>query len=168
MNKIEFLSASLPYGLKCTVDKPYDYKIIGLNLGHSPFITIHGEFTGSLYCEKFDKCIPIIRHPDTLTQECVQADYNDGKAFIPILELAKKACPGWDWIIYNNNECCSDSIEFCYHGGSFLCTEKPDMINYVVYNQLQLFQILLKFHFWPNKPEGEEVVYVTNEFNPYK
>jgi hypothetical protein len=28
--------------------------------------------------------------------------------------------------------------------------------------------LLLKFHFWPNKPEGEEVVYVTNEFNPYK
>ena len=27
---------------------------------------------------------------------------------------------------------------------------------------------LIKWHFWPDMPEGEEVVYVTDNFNPYK
>ena len=27
---------------------------------------------------------------------------------------------------------------------------------------------LFKWHFWPGMPEGEEVVYVTDDFNPYK
>jgi hypothetical protein len=144
MTKIEFLAASLPYGLKCTIVKPYDYKVIGLNFGHSPFITIHGEFTGPLYCEKFDKCIPTIRKLDTLTQECVQADYNDGKPFIPTYEVDKVKENG-DWIKIMQKE----KIDW-------------DMLpSYVT-------ALLLKWHFWPNKPEGEEVVYITSEFNPYK
>jgi hypothetical protein len=30
-----------------------------------------------------------------------------------------------------------------------------------------LIMLLLKFYFWSNMPEGEEVIWVTNDFNPY-
>jgi len=143
MQKIEFLSANLPYGLKVK------------QKGSTKSLTIRSVSIANE--EKYQHCvdfqedytlpniitniIPIIRHLDTLTQECVQSDYNDGKPFIPVIHL------GW-YIplkgLHVLNKINMDKIDF--HDG------------------IQL----IKWHFWPNKPESEEVVYVTNEFNPYK
>jgi hypothetical protein len=154
MNKIEFLSASLPYGLKNTVVKPYDYTIIGLNLGSEPFISMNRESTGDVHTNFFDKCIPIIRHLDSLTQECVQADYNNGEPFIPIVELAKMAVNGTEDFIENSIQ----SIYYFIDNKNF---SRMEFLPFVIIQQL------IRWHFWPAMPEGEEVVYISETFNPY-
>jgi len=46
--------------------------------------------------------------------------------------------------------------------------EDEDSLVLSVYNVFSIFQQLIKWHFWPSMPEGEKVVYVSDEFNPYK
>ena len=185
MTKIEFLAASLPDGLKCeyvhkTLDKiEVKYKIFKLDcidFGQSwKYWTSDKEFTKhfSLAGKGFRGCDfkPIIRHIDTLTQECVQADYNEGKPFIPIVELGKLIRNGY-WYLDNNGATVADKDLFLFLSytdvdGYFYC-EDLNNGNLVSVNQLQLFQQLIRWHYWPNKPENEEVVYVTETFNPYK
>ena len=99
---------------------------------------------GCGYSRTFNESKPVIRHLDTLTQECVQADYNDGKPFIPIVELA------WTYKAF-------------VHQWNKANTEAA-----LARLRLEDAMLLLRWHFWPNKPEDEEVVYVSDEFNPYK
>ena len=179
MNKQEFLAASLPYGLKYY---PFDGNRI---TEHICLIAEyrHDEFTiadneKEYYLELKDM-IPIIRPLDSLTKECVQADYNDGKPFVPIIELLeieleKSVCRKYwkpdashiewkavAWKAVNRTSC------FGYNKrGAFFHTECGEY--QYLYNYEKLFQQLLKWHFWPNMPEGEEVVYVSDNFNPYK
>ena len=174
MTKIEFLAASLPYGLKImSIDNEvftiHPYKDSIDMLSDNEHISIgnliqENELAGKR--NEADPHIPIIRHLDTLTQECVQADYNDGKPFIPIVELANMSFDFKNFK-YIDGECVGstgyEKVYFCLHKNGYF-----DSSYFKVKNQLQLFQHLLKWHFWPNKPEGEEVVYVTSEFNPYK
>ena len=174
MTKQEFLAASLPYGLKhqltekgiFNLDMEYPnsrnncMKIIG-TCGEDYDLSDGDWGVGYIDIDEFK---PIIRHPDTLTQECIQEDYNDGKPFIPIVELARIAFPQY-CIKFEDGRVLVDTdwdiASFNFNGKDFA----SDFFR--VFNQLQLFQHLLKFHFWPNKPEGEEVVYVTETFNPY-
>ena len=160
MTKIEFLSASLPYGLN--VICKYDDEDIVENLTG---VTCYGE---QIHCDDYEgeikNVIPIIRHIDTLTQECVQADYNDGRPFIPIVELAKLQWPTFTWHLKNNRAESTEKAMFTLEDGVFYI---HTVFGIEVKDQLPLIQQLLKFHFWPNKPEGEEVVYVSEEFNPY-
>lgn len=173
MNKIEFLATELPYKLKVTEGNPNDeYTYFGC------------WFETDIINDRIDKIIPIIRHIDDLTKECIQGDYNDGNPFIPIVELAKfenllepisfdtmedlsrgvRGCCAKDrfnhqWFMYSYRS--GFSIWHKPHGES---DHSPTLLE----NQLQLFQQLLKWHFWPNMPEGEKVIYVTNQYNPYK
>lgn len=186
MNKIEFLAASLPSDLKINV--------IDDERKTTYITTLHASRFHSFAI--FSYYQPIIRHIDTLTQECVQADYNDGKPFIPIVELAKMndkwlqavdiyCVEGKSVDFYRDGksemryECKSFqktsnmgalSIIFGYDDrlSRFYKYDETRHVTHAVAYQLQLFQQLLKWHFWPNKPEGEEGVYVSNEFNPYK
>ena len=155
MKKIEFLAASLPSDLKINVidDERKTTHIATLHASR-----FHSFATFSYYQ-------PIIRHINTLTQECVQADYNEGKPFIPIVELARMAFPmysitlgeGFAWVDTD-----WDNLKFIFNDSDFNCEGRR------IVNQLQLFQQLIRWHYWPNKPENEEVVYVTETFNPYK
>jgi len=134
MNKIEFLSASLPYGLETMFDKT----------------VVRLTFTNVYSAVNNNQVTPIIRHLDSLAQECVQADYNDGRPFIPIVEFY--SLTSIDLELIDINEWGEELVRLIKTNSPF---------------QLSQFQQLLKFHFWPNKPESEEVVYVSDSFNPY-
>jgi len=152
MNKIEFLAASLPYGLKFFYEGSDGYfKGDTLKDDYNQLETLF-NINNLGYCEdergnEIDEQFkPIIRHLDTLNRECIQADYNGGKPFIPIEEICKIR-----GITKKNT--------------SFLSDFKLSINNETL--RFDLMVLLIKWHFWPNMPEGEEVVYVTDEFNPY-
>lgn len=160
MTKIEFLAASLPYGLHV---KTYACQINNMKSELYTSLEYFHEFEYPKNNENI--CYAIIRHLYTLTQKCIQADYNEGKPFIPIVELARMAFPmysitlgeGFAWVDTD-----WDNLKFIFNDSDFNCEGRR------IVNQLQLFQQLIRWHYWPNKPENEEVVYVTETFNPYK
>ena len=161
MNKQEFLAASLPYGLKCITnicsgqDKNLILPIMGINHIKDNY-TIR-FYTNGEYGDCFlEDVIPIIRPIDSLTKECVQADYNDGKPFIPMKEL-ERLFPYCNYYLLDDN------------GSTVIGFDNRDYDNDVtIEDMITVTQQLLKWHFWPNMPEGEAVVWVTDEFNPYK
>lgn len=147
MKKIEFLATSLPSGLKvniCYFNGCADTKCVKL-IGRDLDDDLNGDY----------KVIPIIRHPDTLTQECVQADYNNGEPFQPLTSLAHNF-RDYEFCYYNEKKILG--IKHKYFNDSFMFLSDFEKLN----------QLLLSWHFWLNMPEGEEVVYVTETFNPYK
>lgn len=147
MKKIEFLAASLPY----------DLILLGNN-GDEEYTAVLGGIQGDRYYDESGNEIedfkPIIRPIDSLTKECVQADYNKGNPFIPIKEL-EILFPLWYFYLLDDN------------GKTVIGYRQCDYDNDAIIEDMMLIiQQLLKWHFWPNMPEGEEVVYVSNEFNP--
>ena len=166
MTKTEFLAASLPYDLKV--------KII---CGDGVYDTTNKLTIKNLYEFGISRFKPIIRPLDSLTKECAQSDYNEGKPFTPIVELAKLGQSQIDNDIYTFDKWynegdfyiteCSGSKRLVFDGNSFWYQNGWGHIC-VAQNQFQLFQQLLKWHFWLNMPEGEEVILVTDSFNPYK
>lgn len=157
MTKQEFLSASLQYGLK--IKSPYGFRP---NWKESTGIVRVVNLTGDLYADIenrtfTDDFIPIVRHISDLTKECVQADYNDGKPFVPIVELNKLFNPydGMELVYYINSGLgwridssrCNTAITF-------------DMM-------IKPIKQLFIWHF-DLITEDCEKVYVTDEFNPYK
>ena len=168
MKKQEFLAMSLPYGLKVhriRVKKDF------------------WEFTGERFSSEFhfrdSTYIPIVRPLSDLVKECVQADYNDGEPFVPIVELAKIA----SGISFKNYEL-SDIFEIttvfgCIKNFIFGINKNLDFYlktsglkelretNIMISNQFRLLQQLISWHFDLTTEECEKV-YVTDEFNPYK
>ena len=150
MNKQEFFAMSLPYGLE--------------TMFNDTIVTL--TFTNIWSAIKKDNVLPIIRADSDLVKEITQKDCNEGKPFVPIVELAKMAIGDYDWYIDNNQCVGNDSgfgVEFEFNGREFKYNDSSRNIYH-----FELFQQLLKWHFWIDKPEDEEVVYATNEFNPYK
>lgn len=171
MNKIEFLATSLPHRLKVSyinvMGKPEGSHLYDGELYHADYI----DFT-------FNTIIPIVRHMDDLTKPCVQADYNNGKPFIPIVELAKMA--GLEELIEVKKE--NDKIiAFSWFRNGKKSGLRMDLVYNIEHkqfnktlwigeqpvNQLQLFQQLIKWHF-DLIDEDCEKVYVNENFNPYK
>lgn len=139
MTKLEFLATSLHYDLKV---KEIDLDLVfSLNIKLLELISLLG-FDGQY--------LPIIRPLGSLTKECVQSNYNGGEPFYPIDEL--KLTTDCD-----NDMDFLDAWEERGYGALMI----PNM-------PLKFAQLLIKWHFWPNMPQGEQVVYVTDEFNPYK
>lgn len=172
MIKEEFLAVNLPYKLKLKLrDEDDVVNMLGLELNEKMFHASESEydwFNISAYN-------PIIRDISTLTKSCIQADYNNGQPFIPIVELAK--IEGLHGIEMSVDEPCAFAfnltVSFGYRNNNFFKGE----INYGqnkwihdlnINNYFKLYQQLLKWHFWPNMPEDEDVVYVDDNFNPYK
>lgn len=167
MNKQEFLTASLTNNLK-----------VKILCGDGVFDTIDTLTIGNLYELGFNRITPIVRPLDSLTKECVQADYNDGKPFIPIVELLNIFNKNANSIYAPN----SPSLEIDYYHNrqaEYFCawykvTEDVRMNILTLSSKFQYnypfwtIKYLLEWHFWPNMPESEEVVLVTDEFNPYK
>lgn len=144
MTKQEFLSASLPYGLKVTFEADeYNHSIVGVECNYVTLISHFNDYGRA----EIQKTIPIVRPLSDLTKECVQADYNDGKPFVPIVELAKI-----DGGIWKNG----DRIMFRL--------QPVDDISEIPFSCCQQ---LFKWHF-DLITEDCEKVYVTDEFNPYK
>ena len=169
MKKIEFLSASLPYGLKIAQPghaKEEAYVYYGLKhytwakewvayIDDKELVAYIDDKEHRDYQNSYIKEVsPIIRHLDALTQECVQADYNDGKPFIPYIELLKMSN-------FDTDNMTTEELEDYKSAYSGMFADS-DLISF------SDGFMMIRWHFWPNKPEGEEVVYVTNEFNPYK
>lgn len=163
MTKIEFLSASLPYQLKVKV-----------LCGDGVFDTIDTLTIGNLYELGANRITPIVRPLSDLTKECVQADYNEGKPFVPIVELAKLLYIEISWtrdFTLKENRVQFDSYEsanefwYSIEHRCFMVTINGEDVP--VHNQLQLFQFLLKWHF-NLMDESVEVVNITDEFNPYR
>ena len=179
MTKTEFLSASLPYGAKFINKVTYEDAVMLLHgVVFDEVLSQYGKFS-------IKDAKPIIRPLDSLTKECVQAGYNDGKPFIPIVELAKIADPhslyvkriffsnqllkklnSYSVVFYNKGGLSEMYFEYIVDEATFCMIDENG--KRLVHNQFRLFQLLLKWHFWINMPESEEVVYVTDEFNPYK
>jgi hypothetical protein len=157
MNKNEFLAASLPYSLKCL------YKKTTFLVSEISLWTVGTNFPTS-------DCKPIVRHMDDLTKPIVQADYNDGKPFIPIVELGKLFVNGGYWYIDECGTTVADEDNYFFlsysDGDGYFYCEDLNTGSLVSVNQLQFFQHLIKWHF--NLIDGSEVVYVTEDFNPYK
>lgn len=171
MTKQEFISMSLPHDL-CIVFKEDSGRITGLDF--------FNEEIYILYKKRYEiamplqDVVPIIRPFSDLYKECVQSDYNDGKPFIPIVELAmiaseNKSAP---WVITKDMTCVYNDRykdEFRLYDGFFhvISDNYRNSFTYIP-PQFELFQQLIKWHFWHNMKEDEQVIYVTEEFNPYK
>lgn len=177
MNKEEFLAASLPYNLKCSCS--LDNKIFNL-IGFTSIVNfdivrlqITNDETQTV-CLAQD-AIPIIRPMSELTERCIQANYNDGKPFVPIIELAKMYFPlADDWSVEDGICSCGSFEHFVFKDGVFQhwndydgcecedCMGECKIPHQPVKNQLKLFQKLLQWHFWPDMPEDEKVLYMSN------
>jgi len=172
MDKSSFLKAVLNSELKC--------KIKYFDGGIAPDVY---NFDIHMY-NNIEIIVPIIRNITDLSKECSQSNYNNGKPFIPIVELAKLGT-GQEYEkfhirIENETIICTELIksrirskyyphvyfEYDIDDAGF-CYCNANGRDFPVSKQLQLFILLFKWHFWPNKPESEEVVYVDKDFNPY-
>jgi hypothetical protein len=147
MKKIEFLAANLPNGLK--LKAPYGFRP---NYKESTGVPRIVFLTGDLYADIENKTfpddfIPIVRPLSDLTKPITQANYNDGKEFVPITELLK------------NNNFNTERMTFdaqCKYLDSFTTSPSfEDGMN------------LLMWHFDLITEDCEKVL-VTDEFNPYK
>ena len=94
---------------------------------------------------------PVIRHPSALTEPCVQSNYNGGEPFIPIVELSKVAV-------------CDAERQFIVS----LLNNMHDRNKLLRFAPLTFGHLLIKWHFWPDMPENESVVYIDDNINPYK
>lgn len=164
MTKQEFYAASQPSNLQIVNKDMYgDESLIITGISFDDVICKYGRTP-----IKFTT--PIIRPLDSLTKECVQADYNEGKPFIPIVELLKTIYPIKDeykGTIYEIIDIDRSGYPRAYY--RYLST-RDIIINPFDVNSMPhwVVQQLLRWHFWPNMPEGEDVIYVTETFNPYK
>ena len=154
MTKQEFLAMSLPYGLKAEfkeVESPTcRKKVIG---------TINGVYDdGTIVCHDTvnatpSKFKPIVRPLSDLTKEITQANYNDGKPFIPYIELLKMS-------YFDTENMTTEELEE-YKAGYFASNLDQELM--LLSDAIQL----VKWHFDLITEECEKV-YVTDQFNSYK
>ena len=173
MKKIEFLAASLPYGQKYyhfDGNRETEHICLLTEYRHDEFTIADNE---QEYYLELKNMIPIIRPLESLTKECVQADYNEGKPFIPAIELVKLEEKYSKWVDIAPSMPYNVKIIQKPFGKVLKVTKAEQWVVYLSLTEMEraryyIILQLIKWHFWPNMPEGEEVVYVTNEFNPYK
>ena len=173
MTKTEFLSASLPYGVKVTFEADeYNHSLVGVECNYVTLISPFNDYGRA----EIQKTIPIVRPLSDLTKPIVQADYNGGKSFVPIVELAKIAFQKLKWDIgFEDGRCCllysggARAYEFTFSMEtlSFYCFRYRTHEACAVPYQSELFQLMYKFHF-DLITEDCEKLYVSDEFNPYK
>lgn len=176
MKKNEFLATSIPHNL-IVMEDGTQYSYCG---------AYYDMDTSS---RTMDNIKPVIRNINDIVSECVQRDYNDGKPFIPLVELAKIAevqhfsgeyiqlgkneNEGFYSIVFKSKE----SEDFIFFG--YMAQSKAFVLNkdkeghllkdsLILENQEELFQLLIKWHFWIDMPNNEDVIYVTFVYNPYK
>ena len=139
MKKEEFLAMSLPFGLKM-------YKESLHGEIETPYILTPEWLESAL---EF-KNKPILHPLSDLTKECVQANYNDGKPFIPMAEISNRN----SFITYIRNQFVI-GINPIYK-----LDELPTFVTY----------LLVKWHFDISRliEKGEAIDINTLPENPYK
>lgn len=177
MNKKEFLGASLHAGLKV---KNVDCETILNVFGFDAF----GDVTTQLGKTPI-QYISIIARP---LSDLIKPITHNGETFVPLVELAKIAdmsvttdfkCAehhnAWGVRFRNEDDECVfyEILSYSSNTNSFSTQtiKGEDIISERVlkmtYNQLQLFQKLIEWHF-NLMNESEPFIPVTNKFNPYK
>ncbi len=175
MKKLNYMAASLPEGLKCeTIYSESIKDIIGASLGNNILFRV-APIEQRDYPVPISHIIPILRPLSDLTKPIVQENYNGGKEFVPIVELAKIA---WSEPLLKKYEIFNLGVKYIFDGdvhtfefwnytNSFHLTRiTPRQDFMLIDNQLQLFQLLFKWHF-DLITEDCEKVYVTDGWNPY-
>lgn len=144
MRKQDFMAMSLPYNLKC--------KYITDRIQNYSATKYDAEFDNDF---QIIRSIPVIRDTTTdLLKLIVQLDYSDGKPFVPI-------------------EILSGLKEFnilCNEGGFIQIRDKKSQQVYSFNSNnpdLKDTLLLIAWHFWPGMSREEQVIYVSNEFDPY-
>lgn len=151
MTQLEKFSFHLPYRV---IIKDTKYGSIFNSLD---FVTSSNQ-SFDMFNGNFDQLIkdkilkPYLRSFDQLTKECVQADYNNGKPFVPSCELSKWFKDAEDYILM---------IVDIINGKEDMSLEKT-----LEWCPLNVIQQLLKWHFQVGFEKGEYIE-VTNEDNPY-
>jgi hypothetical protein len=166
MKKIEYLAANLPNGLKF---KNKNEGSIEQLSGIDTYITANWTMPqypdGTLLVYSsidyssmwgIDEIKPIVRSLSDLTKPITQANYNEGKEFVPIVELLKPQIDLTGFTFKWIGSCvCAD-----WSNNPILSLENLTL-------RLDQFQLLMKLHF-DLITEDCEKVYVTSEFDPYK
>lgn len=156
MNKLEFFKASICTGLRVHIIDNHKPNLSELEILRGMFDDYY-VFTNNDEHETFTLGLynAVVRHISDLTRECSQYDYNNGKPFVPIVEL-RKLYPCYDFsILMDNNK-------------SVIGFDNINMDNdMIIEDVIQIIQQLLHWHF-NLMDESEDVIYVTDEFNPYK
>ena len=148
MTKLEFLAFNLPYGILFQrFEGSLKLLSIDSSMGKKPERRSIQTFTQD------EGYKPICRPLSDLTKKIVQADYNDGKPFIPIEQIKKDIGCGmhdlyFDWI------------------RSFLGAGESKYRISVNQAPFEIFQLFLKWHFAIGLEENEFIP-VTETFNPY-
>ena len=148
MTKQEFLAASLPYGLKCELEFRPDSEIpYYYEQEQGKLFTLEGMML-DWYGNEIIKITPIVRPLSDLTKPITQANYNEGKLFVPLYRLLENS------------------------GFNVSKMTEAEILEYAeVYSNIDLIQLsdlhlYLIWHF-DLLDEGIEKVLVTDEFNPY-
>jgi hypothetical protein len=169
MTKQEFLAMSLPYGLKIkdSFSTPNLTGIMDNEYHFGSYLSIDGV----------EEIKPILHPLSDLTKPIE----HKGEKFVPMYELLKTQG-------FSVGHISNWGLRFHPENKSAVITNSNWMLRYMgevdsfflnglkdwnkkhqkSRRQLTMFQQLIKWHFWPNMPENEEVIYVTDEFNPYK
>lgn len=101
---------------------------------------------------------PVVRPMMDLNKEITDSNYNEGKPFIPIVELAKIIMPNESWCLFEDTDKAvsnrGDSVEYDVETGSFFCYSYCEAME--TRNQLQCFDFLnlLRFDYRGLLDEG--------------
>lgn len=132
--KLQMYAALLPYELSVTINgDEHEHKLVGVSLDSLHIISPFGDYGTS----HINTAKPIIRPMSDLTKEIVHEGYNDGKPFMPMLEIPN----------YCENEDDFQDIEQVYH-------DTNNMPYWII-------RLLLKWHF--NIFGLDETEYIVNE-----
>lgn len=101
MKKIDFLAASLRHGLKCERTFHFNSRT-ALEAGHKKaLVDLNYHNAALLVGNQSSALTPVVRRLKDLTVPCVQADYNNGEPFVPVVEVMGLRDNG-DWLLLLN------------------------------------------------------------------
>lgn len=152
MATLEQLAIYLPHDIKCFKEGWKQPLIIKID--RENYLEI-----GKIHFSNFLEIdASVVAHPlSDLIKSIKVEGYNDGKEFIPLIELAKQTEPDWKWLIEDDHAFCNlnsdDYYEFWYDLGlqvfrfELIIADSDSIIKYPN-SQSDLFNLLARWHFW--------------------
>lgn len=153
------IAGYLPYGLKL-LDRKYGMTTVW-EWQSAACCDWNGEekvemISGEKYSEELVMASPILRPMSDLYVEITERGYNDGKPFIPIVELANLlgAPEVYQWELHSDGRCAFSSKAMEYFRWlevekSFLhsLSYRHDYSGYDICNQHEMYDLLHRLHF---------------------
>ena len=149
MNKNEYIAISQPYDLKCQIQNKI-YTVQGLQNYAKVVRVLLTDNDFNKHCFLSD-CKPICFPLSSLSKKIQIKDYNDGKPFVPIVELSTL----FHLQMYQ------------FINGAFYDNNYGKYIEDLQEMPFNVVQTLLSWHFAISLSESEFIP-VTEDFNPYK